>query len=116
MTLLDICLRLEEFSQSGVIFAERIAGDFTPQSRAEVLLLGSDDSRGSVIQLAGERCPGLSYCLEISIARDAVEVWSQWHGGQQAGTTERAEAICYKANTDAWGPPNFTVQKNEEKG
>jgi hypothetical protein len=100
---MDICEHLEGFDKAGVIFAERVAGDFTPHSRAEVIPQNSDELQNR----------GLSYCLEISIARDAVEVWSRWRDGQQPSTAQRAEAVCYKANTDAWGPPNFIVQGHE---
>jgi hypothetical protein len=80
MTIFDMdCL--EEFDQDAVIFAELIGGNFTPQSRAEVILLSPAESEKPIAQVAKQCCPTLRYCLEVHIARDAIEVWSRWHDG-----------------------------------
>lgn len=95
MTILNICEQLDRLD-GGVIYARRVAGEFTPASEA-------------LVTAAARQAQGFEYCLEISIAKDAVEVWSRWRDGQQPTPIERALAVCYKANNDAWGPPNFPV-------
>jgi len=104
MTILDICAGMDDLDQWGVIFAEQIAGDFAPNSRAELVVLSAEDFKMPIAEVASRRCPGLCYCLEMSIAKEAVAVWSHWRNGQRPNAQECAEAVCYKANTDAWGP------------
>jgi hypothetical protein len=115
MTILDICSDLDHFDREGVIFAERGGEGFAPHSRAQVVVLDQGERQVSAVEIATKHCPGLSYCLELSIAREAMEVWSRWRGGEQPGVRDRAEALCYKANNDAWGPPNFPTQTHAGK-
>jgi len=34
---------------------------------------------------------------------------AKWRNGEPANAAQIAEAVCYKANNDAWGPPNFST-------
>ena len=45
---------------------------------------------------------GLSYLLEIFLAKEALEVWSNWRGSRVPTTAERVEAIAYYADNDAY--------------
>jgi len=107
MTVIDIASRLNELNDDGIIFAERIDDAFMPNSRAVVLGLSEAEYNQDVSEIAATRCPGLEYCLEVRIAKDAVRVWSQWRADQEPSPFEAAEAICHKATFDAWGPPNW---------
>ena len=100
MTIPDICEQLEDFDKDGVIFAEQVSGDFTSHSRAEVIPQNSDEL------LKRE----LSYCLEISIARDAVKVWSRGRDGQQPSTAQRAEAVCRRQCFNST-PKRFSLKR-----
>jgi len=106
MTILQIAARLDEYQEDGVIFAELVNGVFTGDSNAVVLTLSEEELVQNTSEVSNNRCPGLEYCLEIGIAKDARNVWSRWREGQGPIATEIAEAICHKANFDAWGPPN----------
>jgi hypothetical protein len=107
MTILDIAARLEEFDKQGTIFAVSNNGAFTPESEVIVLSLDQDERNRSAAEISVNCCPGLAYCLEMSIAKDSVRIWSQWRNGRVPSAREAAEAICYKATNDAWGPPNW---------
>jgi hypothetical protein len=109
VTILDICEQLDRLDDDGVIYAGRINGNFTPASQALVVTLAPEEVRTPAADIAAPHGPRFDYCMEIFIAKDAVEVWSRWRDGARPTPTERAEAVCYKANNDAWGPPNFPV-------
>jgi hypothetical protein len=55
---------------------------------------------GTVPQLAD----GLDYLLEVFIAKEVVEVWSQWRGGRRPTPAEALRAIVYYAKHDAFEP------------
>jgi len=107
MTLLDICKQLDDLDDDGVLYAELTDGEFTPASRATVVIIPSEEIEAPTAEIAARHCPGLSYCLEVSIAKNAIKVWSMWHNSAKPTAEQRAEAVCYKANYDAWGPPKF---------
>jgi hypothetical protein len=105
MTLVELAQQLTSLDDCDTIFAERIAGEFSPHSRAVVLALSEAEQDEPVVNVAARRCPGFEYCLEISLSKDAVRVWSQWRNDKAPSPLQAAEAICHKANHDAWGPP-----------
>jgi hypothetical protein len=107
MTLLDLCLNIDQIDSEHVIFAQRADSEFAPNSNATVLQIPSDEHGLSAQQIAAKHCPGFEYCLEVSIGKQAIQIWSHWRGGAQPNAQQSAEAVCYKANNDAWGPPNF---------
>jgi hypothetical protein len=116
MTILDVCANLDHVDNDGVIYARRIEGEFAPASEAAVVMLSRAEQDMPAREVAARRCPGLDYCLEISIAKEAVQVWSLWREGARPTPSERAEAVCYKANNDAWGPPNFPIESGGTDG
>jgi hypothetical protein len=48
---------------------------------------------------------GLSYLLEVSVAKEVVETWGAWHGGRTPSATDAVRAIIYYAEHDTY-PPN----------
>jgi hypothetical protein len=109
MTILDVCTQLDQLDDEAVIYASRVDGEFAPASKAMVVMLTPEERDMPAREVAARRCPGFDYCLEIFIAKEAIQVWSLWRDGAQPSPAERAQAVCYKANNDAWGPPNFTI-------
>ncbi len=105
MTILDVAARLNTLDDLGVIFASLIDGEFMPESQAVIVALTDAELSENVSQVANGRCPGLVYCLEVSVANEAVTVWSLWRNGRIPSAIESAQAICHKANADPWGPP-----------
>lgn len=85
MTLRDVIARLEQFADDETIYAQAA----TPTAEAVVT--------------ADEAAP-LPYLLEVSIAREAVEVWAAWRPGQTPSLDDKVAAVIYYAQNDAWLP------------
>ena len=47
---------------------------------------------------------GMEYFLEIDIANEVLDVWSNWRNGQEPSLEEKCEAIIYYAKNDAYLP------------
>lgn len=47
---------------------------------------------------------GLKYLLEVDLAKDVVDVWSQWRDGRQPTSSEVVEAVIHYAEHDAYLP------------
>ena len=45
---------------------------------------------------------GLTYLIEVYLAKEALDSWSEWRGGRVPTTAERVEAIAYYADNDAY--------------
>jgi len=88
MTLRDVIERLDEFDDDQAIFAESAA----PTARA---LVEAEDASVT---------PELPYLLEVSLAREAIDVWQAWRPGRAPTLEDRLEAVVYYAENDAWLP------------
>jgi hypothetical protein len=44
------------------------------------------------------------YLLEVSLAREVLEVWTAWRDGRRPTISEACEAIIYYASNDAYLP------------
>lgn len=93
MTLAEAIERLEEFDADQIIYVVNT----TPVSEA-VVDYETDD--GDVPASAD----GMRYLLEISLARDAIRVWSEWREGRQPTLDEKVQAVIYYAENDAFMP------------
>jgi hypothetical protein len=63
---------------------------------------------GAVVQQARPitSCPpGMRYLLEVSLAREAIKVWSDWREGRIPSSDDKVEAVIYFAERDAYLPP-----------
>lgn len=52
----------------------------------------------------GKGPAGLTYLLEVSLARDVLDVWTSWRNGAQPSPEEAARAVIYYAQHDAYEP------------
>ena len=96
MTLGDVLSRLEELDDELSIYAER-RPEWSPESRA-VLVDATDEAS------APPEEEGLEYFLEVDLAREAVEVWSQWRDGATPTPEDRFAAVTHYAVYDAYLP------------
>jgi len=87
VTLRDVIGRLDEFADDQTIYAESAA----PTAEAIV----ADEAEGAV---------PLPYLLEVTLAREAVEVWAAWRPGQTPSLDDKVAAVLYYAQNDAWLP------------
>lgn len=95
VTLRELLDRIEAADQ-GTIYAEGGAGA-SPESPALVAREGDEPEPASRADRPG-------YLLEVSIAREVIQVWSEWRGGAEPTSDERCEAILYYARNDAYLP------------
>lgn len=93
MKLKDLVSRIDGEDESLVIFSSQRSRD------AEVVLIDEDlaDEPASTPQ-------GFAYLLEVSAAKDAVRVWSEWRQGRSPTVDEATDAVLYYAEHDAFQP------------
>jgi hypothetical protein len=93
MTLRDAFARLDDFEDDETIFA----ASATPAARAVVAAAAADGSPPSSAE-------GLRYLLEVSLAREAIEVWRAWRPGRTPSLEDKLAAVTHYAEHDAWLP------------
>jgi hypothetical protein len=93
VTLRDVIARLEAFSADDTIYAESP----NPTARAVV----ADEPDAGEVPLAAA---GLNYFLEVSIAREAIDVWGRSRPGRTPTLEDKVAAVTYYAQNDAWLP------------
>jgi hypothetical protein len=89
VTLRDVIARLDEFADDETIYAESAE----PNARALVAPESVDDAGAS-----------LRYLLEVSLAREAIDVWQAWRPGRTPTLDDKVAAVSYYALNDAWLP------------
>jgi hypothetical protein len=97
MTLRQVIQRLESYDDELTIWARARTdlADLTPDTEAMVAPALEDDSTWWA-----ER--GLSYVLEVDIAKDAIRVWRQDRGGAEPSAAQHCAALIYYAVNDAF--------------
>jgi hypothetical protein len=94
MTLGEILDSLDSLDEDLTIYAPETR-PLTAESPA-VLAMEPDD---------GSQPPeavGLTYLIEVYLAKEALDSWSEWRGGRVPTTSQRVEAIAYFADNDAY--------------
>jgi hypothetical protein len=91
MKLSELVATLDATDDDLTIFAER-------SSR------WSPDSPAAVATADAGAPEGLTYLLEVYLAKEAVEVWSQWREDRQPSLAEKCKAIIWYAEHDAYTP------------
>ena len=90
-TLRAVVGALDELDDDDVIYTDGAS----PAARAMVVGADAADSAKE---------DGLRYFLEVSLAKDAVEVWSEWRNGAQPTIDDKLMAISHYATHDAYLP------------
>lgn len=99
-TLTSVVARLDEIPESDgyeiapTIFARRPFG-----SESDAVVLADE-----VVQGAAVSSPEFAYVLEVSIAKEVLEVWSAWRSGVNPSVHEAVLAIIHYAVNDAYLP------------
>jgi hypothetical protein len=47
---------------------------------------------------------GMTYLLEVRLAKEAIRVWSEWRNGAAPTSEDRVAAVVYYATHDAYLP------------
>ena len=64
-----------------------------------------DNSTECLVLAEGEAPPqSFRYLLEVDLAKEAIEVWSEWRGGKRPSRGERSAAVAHYASHDAYLP------------
>jgi hypothetical protein len=92
MTLSDVIARLNEFDDDQTIYVTKNA----PDAEAEVNFPPDDGSMNSA--------NGVHYLLEVFLAKEAIQVWSEWRAGRLPMLDEKIQAVVYYAENDAYMP------------
>ena len=94
MTLGTLLDSIQEYDDSLTIYASKEPA-WTDQSEAVVALAPDDGSIPAVAK-------GLSYLLEVCVAKEVLSVWSTWRSGAQPGREERCDAVIHYATHDSY--------------
>ena len=94
MTLRDLLDALGELDDDGTIYAEGGA-NARPDSAAV-----ARREYDAVPEASGT----LSYVLEVSEAKEVIDVWRDWRGGAEPSSDDRYAAVLHYAATDAYLP------------
>lgn len=96
MTLRQVVQQLDSYNDELMIWARvQTKDDLTPDTQAVVAPAFQDDSTWWE-----ER--GLSYVLEVDMAKDAIRVWRQDRDGAEPSAAERCAAVIHYAVNDAF--------------
>lgn len=94
MMLRDTLASIEQLDEDATIYA---AEPWTAASPAVVALEGEQEAMDALRD-------GMAYLLEVSIAREVIEVWAAWRGGRVPNPEECSEAVIYYAMNDSYLP------------
>jgi len=106
MHLGEAIASLHECSREAVLFAERVGGEFRPESEAVALELSESELHRPIKDVAADRAPGKEYFLEVFVALDVLDDWRSNHPNQEPMLEQIVEAIIYYAQHDAY-PESF---------
>lgn len=90
-SLLDVITELGSAQSGATIYA---AVPFAPESAA---IVQDEPDDGSTPE-------GLTYLLEVDLARNVLEVWSRWRSGKEPTPREAVRAIIFYGERDAYEP------------
>ena len=73
MHLREVIGELSKQPPEAMVFAERIEGEFRPESTAVVVELSEAEVGRPIREVAMERAPGMDYFLEVFLALDMLD-------------------------------------------
>ncbi|MBG6066358.1 hypothetical protein [Micromonospora ureilytica] len=93
-SLLQLIERLAELPDDATLYAAR---PWSPESDAVAAIEGP----------GGESPTELPHLLEVELAREAVDVWSEWRKGRRPTAGNACAAVIHYATHDAYMPMNI---------
>jgi len=93
VTLSDVVDRLDGLDDEDTIYVQ----EATPSAAA---LVAREPDDGTIPQNA----VGLTYFLEVNLAKDAVRVWREWRGGAIPTLDDKLAAVIHYAANDSFLP------------
>lgn len=95
MKLKEILGRLECFEEGQTIYIKK--GRWSGESEAFVAFEPDDGS-------SPPGADGMEYLLELDLAIEVLEVWSEWRDGREPTLQEKVEAVIHYAREDTYLP------------
>lgn len=96
MTLIEIIQILDKLDDNSIIY---ITSGISVSPDTEATIGRLDE------YVENEKPPeGLEYFLEVPIAKEVLEVWSEWIHGKIPEKSEKYEAVIYYVEHDAYLP------------
>jgi hypothetical protein len=92
MTLSELLDKLDGQDDDATIFVDRSA----PLSAASTAVALNSDT--------GSPPDGMSYLLEVYLAKEVLEVWAKWRDGRQPSLMEKSRSVIWYAEHDAYLP------------
>ena len=111
MFLSKLLLNLEQLPQDGTLVAERIHGAFETRSNAAVVHLSNEDLEKPSEQVLSQLAPGMSYFLEVGVARDLLASWANRRAADPLSPHEIIQGLIYYAENKAF--PSFVLSETE---
>jgi hypothetical protein len=102
MKLREVIESIELFPEESTIFAERIGGQFLPESDAELYVLNDEESMKPIKEVAAVKAPGKEYFLEIFVVKEAIDGWKDYRSGNEVSVGELTGIVIFYAENDAW--------------
>lgn len=99
MRLLDVIQQLEDLTDERCIYVEEHA----PWTAEIAVALAGEDVSLSTSRVEVEGV-AFVYFLEVTIAKQAIEVWKHQRPDRTPSDTDKAEAVIHKAEHDSWLP------------
>lgn len=88
-----------------VVFAERIDGEFQPESSVVLINVGEDELNCFAKNIARDKSLSNEYFLEVYLIKEMLEGWRAIHGGEIPPINIALESVIFYANNDAY--PEF---------
>lgn len=96
MKLTDLIQNLNNYSNDQVIYASSVK-PWTGSTNVKTGLI-SDLVDNNYTP------PNMEYFLEVSYAKEVLEVWANWRNGKLPNISEKIQAILYYVEHDAYIP------------
>lgn len=107
MTLYEVAEQLDTFSDDQTIYAVGYYEGWGPDTFAMVRV-SPEDGRIRQVFNGIEMC----YVLEISLAKEVIEVYQEHHKTSAPSAGQKLQAIIYYAENDAYLPPDDEVERS----
>jgi hypothetical protein len=102
MKLHEVIESIESLPEDATIFAERINGEFLSESEAALYELTDEEMTRPIKEVAAIRAPGKDYFLEVFVAKEVIEGWQDYRGGNDVTVSKLTEVVIFYAENDAW--------------
>lgn len=101
MKLAEAIFNLRDLPDEAVLFAERINGQFSPESPVVILSLDDEELALPTAEVAASKAPGTDYFLEAFLVRDMVAEWQDTRAEDSISTSQLVDRIIHYAEHDA---------------